>query len=365
MKKIIVVHVVESLGGGVYSYFCDLTQIFGQDSRVQTTIIYSDKRSEIIPSNVRKEFHENIKLELIDMQEKIDPVSDWKSILKLRQLFKKIKPDVIHLHSSKAGVLGKIASKKIGARVLLYYTAHGYSFLRKDISKFQKFIFYAIEKLMASYNECTTIACGDTEMFYAQKLHRNVKLIRNGVKYEEIVKNKKRKIKKTLTIGILGRISYARNPKFFNDIAIKLPEIQFKWIGDGNLREHINSKNIDITGWFMKRKDGLDNLNAIDIYLQTSLWEGLPIAVLEAMALEKPVIATNVIGNKDIVVDGKTGFLINNITQALNAIEKLKCQKLRNEMGKNGSLRVEKYFNSTKNFQSLINLYLEEYSNKY
>lgn len=365
MKKLKVVHICESLGGGVYSYFCDLTLSLGEDSRIETTIIYSDKRSEIIPSNVRKDFHKNVKLELIDMQEKIDPISDWNSISKLKQLLKKINPDVIHLHSSKAGVLGKIASKKAGVKAFLYYTPHGYSFLRKDISRFKKFIFYSIEKLMASYNDCTTIACGDTEMLYALRLHPEVKLIRNGIKYEEITKFKKRKNNKNLTVGISGRISYARNPDFFNKIALKLPEIQFKWIGDGNLRSLINAENIDVTGWFMKRKDVIENLNDIDIYLQTSLWEGLPIAVLEAMALEKPVIATNVIGNKDIVQDGRTGFLVDNITQAANAVEKLKDQKLRNEMGKNGSIRVEKYFNSFKNFKSLIDIYLEDYSNKH
>lgn len=365
MKKLKVVHIVESLGGGVYSYFCDLTQSFGEDSRIETTIIYSDKRSEILPSNVRRDFHKNIRLELIDMQEKIDPIGDWNSISKLKQLFKKINPDIVHLHSSKAGVLGKIALNKSGVKASLYYTPHGYSFLRKDISSFKKFIYFSIEKLMASYNNCTTIACGDTEMLYGLKLHPNVKLIRNGIKYEEISKHKKKKDNKILTVGVLGRISYARNPELFNKIALKLPEIKFKWIGDGNLRNLINAENIDVTGWFMERKKGLENLSEIDIYLQTSIWEGLPIAVLEAMALEKPVIATNVIGNKDIVEDGKTGFLINDVTQAVDAIEKLKASKLRNEMGKSGSIRVKRYFNSIKNFQSLIDLYLENHSDKY
>ena len=192
-----------------------------------------------------------------------------------------------------------------------------------------------------------------------------MRLIRNGIRYKEINNLKIRKDKRKVCVGILGRISYARNPIFFNEIASKLPEIQFKWIGDGILRHQLKSKNIHITGWLMRREEGLKSLNDVDIYLQTSLWYLLSIAVIEAMALEKPVIATNVIGNKDIVEHGKTGFLISNVTQAINAIEKLKCEELRTKMGKCGSLRVEKHFNSFKNFKSLIDIYMEGYSNNY
>jgi glycosyltransferase involved in cell wall biosynthesis len=70
---------------------------------------------------------------------------------------------------------------------------------------------------------------------------------------------------------------------------------------------HYNCPNIKITGWFLDREDALTALNTIDIYIQTSLWEGLPIAVLEAMAMQ-PVLATNNIGNKDVVVHNETGF---------------------------------------------------------
>ena len=62
MKKIKVLHVIEALGGGVYSYFTDLTHSLGNDSRVETVVVYNDKRSEIIPEKIPKDFHKNVKL---------------------------------------------------------------------------------------------------------------------------------------------------------------------------------------------------------------------------------------------------------------------------------------------------------------
>ena len=365
MKKIKVLHVIEALGGGVYSYFTDLTHSLGNDSRVETVVVYNDKRSEIIPEKIPKDFHKNVKLILADMEESVSPLKDWKSIQILVKIFKEEMPDVIHLHSSKAGVLGKIAAKKAATHSSLYYTPHGYSFLRKDISSLKRKFFKTIEKHMASFHNCTTIACGDTELLHARELHDRVKLIRNGIPFDIIKSSQVNCQQEKLTVGILGRITFARNPALFNDIALKLPEIQFKWIGDGILRELITAPNIEITGWFMNREEGLKQLNNIDIYMQTSLWEGLPIAVLEAMTLEKPVIATNVIGNKDIVINSTTGYLIENKEEAVEAIIKLQDKELRKKMGHAGSLRVEKTFNSTKNFKSLVDLYLADYSNKH
>lgn len=363
-KAINVFHVIEALGGGVYSYFCDLTQVFGADPRVQTTIIFNDQRAEIIPENIKKDFHPNVKLIKVAMPEPISPIQDYKSLKVLQQLFTTHKPDVIHLHSSKAGVLGKIAAKKAKSKALLYYTAHGYSFLRKDISPLKVFLFKTIEKFMASYHQCTTIACGDTEFKEAQQLHSQVRLIRNGVPFNVIKKHKKEHNNQRLSVGILGRITHARNPKMFNEIALSLPDVDFIWIGDGILRHEITAPNIQVTGWFMNRNEGINHLNQLDVYMQTSLWEGLPIAVLEAMVFEKPVIATNVIGNRDVVLSGQTGYLIDSVQDAITAINQLRSKEKRVTMGQAGSDRVDNFFNSQKNFTQLIDLYAQDFSNK-
>ena len=97
----------------------------------------------------------------------------------------------------------------------------------------------------------------------------------------------------------------------------------------------------------------------IDVYLQTSLWEGLPIAVLEAMAFKKPVLATNVIGNKDVVLHGETGYLFDDEEELGGYIKLLLNESHRLSLGKRGLARVERYFDSNKNFKGLEEIYLK------
>lgn len=107
-----VVHVIEALGGGVYTYFKDLSDYFGEDQirkDISTTIIYSGNRKEIDPEKIGSEFSEGVSLIRVDMIREISPIQDFKAVLLLRKELKKLNPDIIHLHSSKAGVLGRIA----------------------------------------------------------------------------------------------------------------------------------------------------------------------------------------------------------------------------------------------------------------
>ena len=255
-------------------------------------------------------------------------------------------------------VIGKIAYLFSFSKAKIYYTPHGYSFLKKDITPLKQKVFYYIEKCFAKIGD-STIACGDTEFSYAKKFGKAY-LIRNGVNFTKINEIINPQSRERITIGILGRITFARNPKLFNTIAIMNPDIDFLWIGDGDLRQQLTAKNITITGWFMDRQKGLEKLNDIDIYMQTSLWEGLPIAPLEAMSLKKPVIATNIIGNKDVVKHGETGFLFENHKEAKEYIDLLRNKNLRLKLGKNAFLRVKNYFNSNKNFNNLERVYLNE-----
>lgn len=354
-----VVHIIEALGGGVYTYFKDLSYYFGDDEITKnqsTTIIYSGNRKEIDPEQIESEFSKGVSLVKINMVREFSPIQDLKSILHLRKELKKINPDVIHLHSSKAGVLGRIACFLLFKRIKIFYTPHGYSFLRTDISNFTKKTYWFIEKSFQKLFGSVTIACGDTEYEIAQKIGKSY-LIRNGINIEEVSKQSLRTQNQILTIGIVARITNARNPKLFNEIALRFPAFNFVWIGDGELNQELTASNIKITGWFMNRNEVLKELNSIDIYIQTSLWEGLPIAVLEAMAMKKPVLATNIIGNKDVVIPNETGFLFNEIEELDSFLKLLKDDKIRNQFGANAYKRCTDLFDKNKNLKALAALY--------
>ena len=358
-----VVHIIEALGGGVYTYFKDLSCHFGEDEirkNICTTIIYSGNRKEIDSEKIESEFSNGVSLIKINMVREFSPFQDFKSIIHLRKELQRLNPDVIHLHSSKAGVLGRIACFSLFKRKKIFYTPHGYSFLRTDISDLTKKIYWLIEKKNQQLFGGTTIACGDTE-FEIAKTIGDSKLIRNGINIEEVQQHLLFHQNTKLTIGIIGRITFQKNPNLFNQIALRFPNFNFVWIGDGELNATLTAPNIRITGWFMDRNEVLKQLNMIDIYLQTSLWEGLPIAILEAMVMKKPVLATNVIGNKDIVIPNETGFLFDNIEELDTYFEQLKEEKTRIVFGNKALKRCFSLFDKNENFKALATLYYQEF----
>ena len=364
MAKLKVVHIVEALGGGVYSYFIDLCKYFNDSEAIETVIIYNDKRPEIVPEKIKIDLEKpGIRLVKVGMAKKISILQDAISCVKLVRIIREINPDVVHLHSSKAGVIGRFAHSISGSKASLFYTPHAYSFLRPDISSFHKAFYRFIEYLMARLFKSVTIACGDTEYSLAKRFGPS-HLIRNGIDVDTIEKHYVPNLNKKFTIGTLGRITYNKNPELFNKIAQKYPEYSFIWIGDGDLRNTITSSNIAVTGWFMERSMGLDQLNKLDVYLQTSILEGLPISLIEAMALKKPIIATNVIGNKDVVSHGETGFLFDHEDEFGTYLNKLLDYSERMKIGMNAYTRVNTLFHSKKNFNSLEELYFSYHNNK-
>ncbi|MDG2433121.1 glycosyltransferase [Flavobacterium sp.] len=354
-----VVHVVEALAGGVNTYFKDLSCYFGAEQTalgINTTIIYSANRKEVDGAQIKASFSNTVPLIELSMQREFSLIKDLKATRELLKLVRKLDPDVVHLHSSKAGVLGRIACFFLFKKVKVFYTPHGYAFLRTDISAFKKVTYRAIELVFQKLFKNTTIACGDAEYTIAKKMGPSY-LVRNGINVDEIQTHCTALTNSVLTIGIVGRITAARNPELFNQIALENPQYQFVWIGDGELRPTLTATNIRISGWFLNHPNVLRELDKIDVYIQTSLWEGLPIAVLEAMAMQKPVIATNIPGNRDVVVPNEGGFLFDSIAEVKDYLDLLKDKNTRAQMGKNGHVRCQKLFSNDRKFKELVALY--------
>jgi glycosyltransferase involved in cell wall biosynthesis len=139
-----------------------------------------------------------------------------------------------------------------------------------------------------------------------------------------------------MVIGTAARITRQKNPLLFNEIAQSFAtdsSVRFLWIGDGELCHQLSSPNIQITGW-MPKDELMQKLQHIDIYLSTSLWEGLPLSVLLAMCAGKPVVLSDCIGNRDLVENGRNGFKFIGKDEAISCIKKLSADThLVREMG--------------------------------
>lgn len=357
-----IVHFVEAYGGGVYTYVTDLiiflnnhSEIFDRDD---IHLVYSDKRVEFDVERFKNEIPNNVNLHLIPMKRSISLWDDFSALLKTRQILKKINPDIIHLHSSKASVIGRIASFGIIKRNKIYYSPHGYAFVEDKISSLKKNFYILIEKSMQFFWGGITVASGDTEYKISKTIGESI-LIRNGISFLPSSITVQTKSTSQFTVGTVGRLLPQKNPALFNEIALKMPYIDFVWIGNGELSHLITAPNIRVTGWIKTRQDLLNLINSFDLYLQTSLWEGLPISILEAMALRKPVVATNVIGNKDTVDDGKNGYLFDSEEEAVEKLNILYNNiELKNKMGESSYEKCRELFNKERNFNNLLHHYL-------
>ena len=155
-----------------------------------------------------------------------------------------------------------------------------------------------------------------------------------------------------------------KNIKEVLKIAKKLPEINFLIIGDGELLEEIKKsiseislKNINLVG---SKKNIYDYLYKSDIYLSTSLYEGLPLSILEAMSVGLPIVASNVTGNLDTIEHGKSGYLyeLKNVIQAVRYIKKLANDKYKRiNFGKNAFERQRKCFSKDIMLSEYLQLY--------
>lgn len=354
-----IIHIVESFGGGVYDFLVDLTNGMPEFNYY---IIYGKR--ENTPADFKKDFPKGTKFFYWkNAAREINPKKDLFALKELIDILKSVDNiDIVHLHSSKAGFLGRLAAKILGLQNKTIYTSHGVSFLRHDVSKFKKKQFEIFEKIASKFGG-DIIACSKSEAEEFKKIGIKADFIFNGIKLNKCCIKKNKKNSNQFIIGTVGRITYPKNPMMFNEIAnqfLEYKDIKFVWIGDGELRDELTSENIEITGW-LNKDDLFKKLAEIDLYISTSLWEGLPLSVLQAMCFRKPLLLSNCVGNVDLVIEGKNGFIFNDKEEAVNKIEKLfNNYELLKTLGE-GSFKILKdNFTLEKTVKEYKNLYLSK-----
>ena len=318
-----ILFVVEAMGGGVFTYIVDLAN---ELVNVYDVYIAYAIRPQT-PIDFKKYFNPNIHLiEVKNFARSINPVKDILALFELKMIAKSIDPDIIHLHSSKAGAIGRVVFN--GKKHPLFYTPHGYSFLMENYNPLKRFLFKSIETILAK-RKCTTISCSYGEYLETKKFNNHATYVNNGINTEKLgllLSNVTEK-DHPFTVFTLGRICYQKNPDLFNSVAKAMPDVRFLWIGDGDMRDVLTSPNIEIVGWVDRKKALELSVNA-DVFLLTSLWEGLPISILEAMYIKKLCVVSDVTGNHDVIHNGRNGFVCQTIDDYVNAISSKNTEKL-------------------------------------
>jgi len=251
---------------------------------------------------------------------RINPMSDVKAFFEIRETIKTFKPNIVHTHTFKAGLLGRLAALSLTSRPLLVHTFHGH-LLEGYFKGYKLFVLKVIERHLSSRTDFL-VSVGEKVMqdLLEQRIGSRERfvVIPPGFSLQPI-ENSDVLSKTTRHSGItcawVGRIVDIKAPSRILEIARVVKEnklnIRFLVAGDGPLRFEIQAQSekeslpIEFLGW---TKDVASLLSQVDLLLLTSLSEGTPISIIEAQRLGKPVVATDVGSVREVICDGESGY---------------------------------------------------------
>ncbi|CUS77491.1 Glycosyltransferase involved in cell wall bisynthesis [Candidatus Kryptonium thompsonii] len=296
-------------------------------------------------------------------------VNDLRAFIPVYKAIKKFKPDIIHAHSSKAGIIARFWSAVLNVKPVVF-TAHGWVFT--EGKKFWKRWLLAQVERVASI-VTTKIICvseHDRELAIEFKVAPPEKLlvIHNGVDpslFQNIVKSQPHNDKPIVTF--VGRLAPPKDLFFLIDVAENIDNAVFWIVGDGELREkvqrYVSKKGLtDRIVLWGERYDIPEIFSKTDIFVLPSRWEGLPLTIIEAMMAGLPVVASNVGGVPELVEDGVNGFLVppGDIVKFTKALQTLiENETLRKEMGEAGRAKAMKNFSLDKMLSKTVEVYYE------
>ena len=315
----------------------------------------------------------------LDVPREISVVADLRAVIETRRQIKWLNPDLIHAHSSKGGVLGRLAALRTGIPVI--YTPNAYAFL--GASRFNGKIYQLVERVLRHTTACL-LAVGESERTRSINdvgfPESKVALVNNAISLPA-VSNMEEDITEPMVL-MVGRLCYQKNPEMFVRAAGRVhrrhPECRFELIGGGYHEHHGRTvrglideldlqDRFEIHDW-MTPQGVADRITQATIMVVPSRYDGLPFIPLEAMALGKPVVGTRVDGVQDVIVDGETGFLVDlddDEAMAGKILRLLDDPELRERMGQAGRKRVGEHFNIVKNIQKIEAVYDDVYEQYY
>jgi glycosyltransferase involved in cell wall biosynthesis len=355
-----IVHVAEAFAGGIVVFVKSLVENLPNDEHV---IVHGERAHVTSFTDVRKQFAQtNARfVRWRSAQRSIHVVKDYAAFLELYRILKRLKMqhqiDAVHLHSSKSGFIGRIVCRMLGIPNVIY-TPNGAPFL-VGTSKISNYIYKILERLANKFGG-QVVCCSPSEQTEYEKAGIPAITINNGIPFDRVSGFTINPSNKKFRIATSGRIIHQKNPSLFNTIAQyfeEFPQFEFVWIGDGPQRELLTASNITITGW-MPGEEVARLISASSVYISTAHFEGLPYAVLEALALRKPVLLSDSVGNRDLVNSCLNGDLFKHHSEAIiKLLQYFNNTSMLNIMGEYSAMHGKESFNVNYTFTRYRALY--------
>ena len=355
-----ILHITESLGAGVGHFLLLVTR--GQVAAGHEVMLAHSIRGDTPVDQLNTQFSFLAKRIVLPMVTPVSVVQDVLSVWHLMRLIRQEQPNVIHLHSSKAGVLGRVAAWLVGGRARVFYSPHGFAFLRQDVSKLKQKLFLVFEQMAAKLSG-TLVACSrsEAELAIDKVRHPRVRLVENATDFND-VQTSSGSSDGCVNVLNAGRVCYQKAPWRFKAVAQACADLpaRFVWLGDGDLAHMLQpelTSSLQLTGW-LTRSEVAQQLALADVFLMPSLWEGMPLALIEAQAAGVPAVVSNVVGCRDVVQDCVTGYVCDTDEDLCARTRQLiNDASLRKRMGDNAARMARTRFSVARMNDELLHLY--------
>ena len=298
--------VCEAFGGGVITYLSLLCNDMCEDFDIY--LAYSLRPQT--PKNYKEQLDSRVKLIEVKSwsgQSVLNISKDKKVIKELQKIANQVKPNIIHLHSSIAGGIGRLAFKD--DNYSLIYTPHGYAHILMGPG-IKSFVYKKAEQYLGRHSKAITLTCTKSEDQVARTLSNHTAYIETGIDVDEMantLRNVEHKHNGKLRVYTVGRIAKQKRPDLFNKIAELVPDVEFLWIGDGELKRELTAPNITVTGW-KDRDEALRIADTADIFILCSYGEAIAMSLIENMYMKKLCLVSNTMGNKSFIKNNHNGY---------------------------------------------------------
>jgi glycosyltransferase involved in cell wall biosynthesis len=257
----------------------------------------------------------------------ISPLNDLRTLLELYMLMSRGHYDVVHCHSSKAGLLGRIAAKLACVKTV-YFTAHGWGLYNHQEYGWAQRVMRACERMGAACSDkiiCVSERAKEDAIQWGIARADKFIVVRNGVNWlpqtDRYAIRRRLNIEEDATVfGMVGRLAYPKHPQMFLEAAKRIGahyrNAKFILVGGGPLAEecvkYVEENHLEDNVFLLGERppaEVRDLLLGFDAFVLASRFEGLPLTIIEAMFAGLPVLASNVGGVGELVQDNKNGFL--------------------------------------------------------
>ena len=352
-----VLHVIARMNvGGTARYVSELVEAI-PDSKLATGFVQGSEVEDPSVSQLPV-------IRINHLGRKISLVNDYKAWRELREAVRECKPEIIHTHTFKAGLIGRLVRGKHKH----IHTFHGHLFEDRSFSGLEKKIITLIEKWLAPRADVlVSVGLNVGKELREAGIGVGQKWVSIAPGVEALTLLEQSDARKSIgvnesemLIGWMARMTSVKNPNLLLQVASRLPDVQFVMAGGGDLLETIKSnapENVKVIGW----ADAATFWSAVDIAISTSDNEGMPVALIEAQLAGLPVIATNVGSNSEVIQDEVTGLIASRSVDALvGAVNRFtSLPSLIRTQGDKGRVRASKEFSLEKMIRSHADLYRE------